>query len=80
MLKEINIKSTRDDKKIIVYLDKTKKWYLVYSDIKDLLEFKEPFDCTDLPLSRLNDIVERWLIKKVIYTKSKLTLEFEKLK
>ena len=80
MLKQINIKPTRDDKKIIIYLDKKKNWYLIYSKIEDLLELKEPLDCTDLPLSRLNDIAEKWLIKKVIYTKCKLTFEFEKLK
>ena len=76
--KKIEIK--REDKRVIVYLDEKKKWYLIYSNIDDLMKCKEPFDCTDLPLQRLNDIAEKWIIKKVTYTKAKLVMEFEKLK
>lgn len=70
----------RDDKKVIIFLDKKKKWYLVYSKIDDLTQFKEPFDCDQIPLSRLNDIDEKWLVKKVVSAKNKLSFEFEKLK
>jgi len=67
-------------KKIILFLDEYKKSYLVYSNLNDLLKFNEPDDYLETPVTRLNDIKEKWVIKKVIYTKGKLTLEFKKLK
>jgi len=69
-----------DDKKIVLFLDKKKKCYIIYSTLADLMDLQEPFDCTTLPLQRVNDIDEQWIIKKVTYLKGSISLEFEKIK
>lgn len=66
--------------KIVLFIDSKKKSYLVYSNLNDLLQFKEPDDYSTVPLTRLNEIKEQWIIKKVTHTKGKLTVEFHKIK
>ena len=74
-------KIIQTDKKVVVFLDKDKKWYLIYNTIDDLLGYKEPLDCKHLPLQRLNDIDEIWMIEKILtYSNRKLSIQLKKIK
>lgn len=66
--------------KIILFLDKTKKSHLVYLNLDDLCKLKKPHEYSKMPLTKLNEIKEQWIIKKVVSSNSQLSLEFEKLK
>lgn len=63
--------------KILLYLDKKGKHFLVYNE-KDLLDIKIPVEYVDNGTNKYIDTVkEKWEIQKVSSSKNKLTLEFK---
>ncbi len=67
-------------KKIVLYIQKNKKAYLLYPDDKTLTSMEEPELFSDNGvLMNLNDIKEKWEIAKVTKTNNKLVLEFKLL-
>lgn len=63
--------------KIILYLDKDKKNFIVY-DEKDLLERKKPVEYIDNGTNMyLDTLKEKWELLTVKSSTNKLTLEFK---
>jgi hypothetical protein len=63
--------------KIILYLDSSKKHFLVY-DEKSLFEKEMPLEFVDDGRNLyLNELKEKWEINDVKSTKNKLTIEFK---
>ena len=63
--------------KILIYLDKKGKNFLVY-DEKDLLDNKKPVEYVDNGTNLyLDTLKEKWEIKEVNSSKNELTLKFK---
>jgi hypothetical protein len=63
--------------KILIYLDKKGKNFLVYEE-KDLLDNKKPVEYVDNGTNLyLDTLKEKWEIKEVKSSKNELTLKFK---
>jgi hypothetical protein len=63
--------------KILIYLDKNGKNFLVYEE-KDLLDNKKPVEYVDNGTNLyLDTLKEKWEIKEVNSSKNELTLKFK---
>jgi hypothetical protein len=63
--------------KILIYLDKKGKNFLVYEE-KDLLDNKKPVEYVDNGTNLyLDTLKEKWEIKEVNSSKNELTLKFK---
>lgn len=66
--------------KILLYLDKTKKIFLVYNET-DLLKGESPVEYIDNGTNLyLDTLKEKWEIKEVKTSKNELTLKFKLIK
>lgn len=65
-------------KKLLLYLQKTKKCYLLYASEESLIRQDAPEKYEDNGVVfNLNDIKEKWELQKVVKTNAKMTLEFK---